>query len=581
MSPRTRPKAKSSDPSAASNGGHRATAHTSSLHTLGVQRQVVIGKADDPYEREADRVSDHVMSGQIAPAITPLSIGGLGNGSVQRQEEENEEPIQRQEEEEVHTKEGGSPGSGTGGTTGMRAASQAIRSSGPGHPLGPGVRRRLEQSMGRDFSGVRVHTDGSSHHAANALHARAFTHGNHIWLGKGESPNDLGLMAHESAHVVQQEGTDQVQRECGVDESCPEEMTGSASPNSLASIPNMDATMNIGPNSETPATSSSSGSPNSNLPFTLSPEIESIGANGVGPASPEPDVIESSLTPNGEEDNSEIETEAEIAAANESEEVGAEAQTETERNEVSTEEEVTSEAAGDPGSGEIAESELEENSESLDAPAAEGLDLINFELAEHERWAGSFGEMGTAGSDQRAQFLLDQAGQGAVSGAEGGAKMGFVMGAVGAGIGQIAGRRLAALAVSRGFAATPIPGLGSAIGGVMAVAGLAMRDWGDTANKISRFGTGEGYEGLANDLESIAEALDVATQIMDVLAGVLGVIAVGMWVAAVLSAGALSPLAAVLSAIAIGINLATTAIGIIINVAVRPTVTALACAPHF
>ena len=207
--------------------------------------------------------------------------------------------------------------------------------------------------------------------------------------------------------------------------------------------------------------------------------------------------------------------------------------------------------------------------------AAGDLDLIDAELAEHERWAGSFGSMGTAGSDERARFLLDQAGQGAVSGAEGAAVMGAAMGAIGAVVGQVAGRRLAAMAVSRGLTATPVPGLGPAIGGVMAVAGLVMRDWSATGETIGRIGTGEGYEGLANDLEGIAEILDVASSIMDVVGGVLGGIAVGMWVGAVLSAGALSPLAATLSAIATGITIATTAIGVIINVVVRPTVTAL------
>ena len=210
------------------------------------------------------------------------------------------------------------------------------------------------------------------------------------------------------------------------------------------------------------------------------------------------------------------------------------------------------------------------------SPAAGGdLALIDEELAEHERWAGSFGGLGTAGGDQRARFLLNQAGQGASSGAVGGLAMGFAMGAIGAGIGQIAGRRLATMAVSRGLSATPVPGLGAAIGGVMAVAGLAMRDWSATGQTINRIGTGEGYERLANDLEGLAEVLDVACSIMDVVGGVLGGIAVGMWVAAVLSAGTLSPLAASLSAIALGINLATTAVGVIINVVVRPTVTAM------
>src|SRR5262249_39260937 len=31
-----------------------------------------------------------------------------------------------------------------------------------------------------------------------------FTHGNHIWMGAGQSPDDVELMAHESTHVLQQ-----------------------------------------------------------------------------------------------------------------------------------------------------------------------------------------------------------------------------------------------------------------------------------------------------------------------------------------------------------------------------------------
>lgn len=68
------------------------------------------------------------------------------------------------------------------------------------------------------------------------------------------------------------------------------------------------------------------------------------------------------------------------------------------------------------------------------------LALIDFELAEHQRWANSFGEMGTAGSDQRARFLMEQAGEGAVSGAVGGIGMAFAMGAISAGVGHIVGQ---------------------------------------------------------------------------------------------------------------------------------------------
>lgn len=241
------------------------------------------------------------------------------------------------------------------------------------------------------------------------------------------------------------------------------------------------------------------------------------------------------------------------------------------------------EGGGEPaggGAGVGAGSEAERPNEPGSANEAEpspdsDLGLIDEELAEHQRWAASFGSLGTAGSDERARFLLEQTGQGAVSGAEGALLTGAAMGAISAAIGQIAGRRLAALAVSRGVAATPVPGLGAAIGGVMAVAGLVQRDWGSTFDTIGRIGEGEGYEGLANTLEGVAEALDLATSIMDVVAGVLGGIAVGMWVAAVLSAGTLSPLAASLSGVALAISAATTSVGLIITVVVRPTVTAL------
>jgi hypothetical protein len=234
------------------------------------------------------------------------------------------------------------------------------------------------------------------------------------------------------------------------------------------------------------------------------------------------------------------------------------------------------EAAAEPVGGTGPEAVAPGAAEGEAAPAAtDDTALIDFELAEHERWAGSFGDLGTARSDERAAFVLSQTSSGASSGLTGGLGMGLVMGAAGGALGQIAGRRLATLAVSRGATAVPVPGLGPAIGGVMAVAGLAMRDWGATFDTIGRFGTGEGYEGLANDLEGLAEALDLACSIMDVVGGVCGAIAVGMWVGTVLSGGTLAPLALTLSAIGTGISIATAAVGVIISAAVRPAVMAL------
>jgi hypothetical protein len=73
-----------------------------------------------------------------------------------------------------------------------------------GVPLVPGVRDTLERRMGRDFGHVRTHQDTAASEMAVELGARAFTHKNHIWLGRGESPANLRLMAHEVTHVVQQ-----------------------------------------------------------------------------------------------------------------------------------------------------------------------------------------------------------------------------------------------------------------------------------------------------------------------------------------------------------------------------------------
>ena len=86
---------------------------------------------------------------------------------------------------------------------------EAIGSS--GQPLGPETRPFLDQSFGHDFSKVRIHSDSQAAHSAAALNARAYTLGSNIVFGAGQyvPRTRLGrsLIAHELAHVVQQEGT--------------------------------------------------------------------------------------------------------------------------------------------------------------------------------------------------------------------------------------------------------------------------------------------------------------------------------------------------------------------------------------
>src|SRR5205085_12694597 len=65
-------------------------------------------------------------------------------------------------------------------------------------------RNPLARTFSVDLTPIRVHTDASAQRVARTLSTRAFAYGKDIFLGPGEQPTDLRLMAHEVAHVVQQ-----------------------------------------------------------------------------------------------------------------------------------------------------------------------------------------------------------------------------------------------------------------------------------------------------------------------------------------------------------------------------------------
>jgi hypothetical protein len=80
-----------------------------------------------------------------------------------------------------------------------------------GAPLPKPVASAISGSLGVDVSPVRVHTDTTAVNANQAFSSRAFAHGSDVFLGRGERPTDLPLMAHEVTHVVQQQGAPRVQ----------------------------------------------------------------------------------------------------------------------------------------------------------------------------------------------------------------------------------------------------------------------------------------------------------------------------------------------------------------------------------
>ncbi|GEM_PF-3753017 len=79
-----------------------------------------------------------------------------------------------------------------------------LRLIGPGRPLEPGIRDRMESFFDADFSGVRVH-EGP---VAQAMGALAFTLGETLYFAPGlydpTTREGVELLGHELAHVVQQ-----------------------------------------------------------------------------------------------------------------------------------------------------------------------------------------------------------------------------------------------------------------------------------------------------------------------------------------------------------------------------------------
>lgn len=148
------------------------------------QPKLTVSNPGEIYEQEADRVADQVMR--------------MPDPSVQRQAEEAKEKIPESKRTSGQTNEL---------APGVRTQITAMR--GAGEPLADSERAFFEPRFGHDFGQVRVHTNDSAARAAEAIHARAFTYGNHVFFGAGEyTPNTATgrhLFAHELAHVVQQQ----------------------------------------------------------------------------------------------------------------------------------------------------------------------------------------------------------------------------------------------------------------------------------------------------------------------------------------------------------------------------------------
>ncbi|HKQ74925.1 MAG TPA: DUF4157 domain-containing protein [Blastocatellia bacterium] len=265
-----------------------APRQTAPMRGSSVQTKLMVGAVNDTYEQEADRVAQQVvsmpapMSGasiqrddeeelqrkSIVTSITPVvqreeneeeiqmkperqpaadgsfDLSGdvvsmpaqVSGSSIQREEEEElqRKPIvtsitpvvQREEdEEEIQMKPERQPAAdGSFDVSGGFENSLSSLESG-GRRLPDDVRGYMEPRFGADFNKVRIHTDDRADQFNQAILARAFTKGQHIFFRHGafapESHSGKALLAHELTHVLQQSGgSTMAQRQTGGETPC-------------------------------------------------------------------------------------------------------------------------------------------------------------------------------------------------------------------------------------------------------------------------------------------------------------------------------------------------------------------------
>jgi hypothetical protein len=190
---------------------HRAHSDAVGEARLLWQAKLEVGAADDPLERQADRVADRVMRmPDLEMAVGQASHAG--RETLPRTRERHEEKHRLQRKTEGPSTESGAAGSRAGGGATVAPGTASALAEGivatPGRALDVGVRSFMEPRFGHDFSGVRIHDDPVASRAAGSVSALAYAVGTNIVFARGQYAPDTQagrrLLAHELAHVVQQ-----------------------------------------------------------------------------------------------------------------------------------------------------------------------------------------------------------------------------------------------------------------------------------------------------------------------------------------------------------------------------------------
>jgi outer membrane protein OmpA-like peptidoglycan-associated protein len=171
-----------------------------------LQAKLTMGKANDAFEQEADRVASEVM--RMPNAADVGSLDHAGTAQLQRKCScaSQEGGCDKCREERLSLKR---CDAGSRGASEIPASVHEVLSS-SGQPLDSATRAFMEPRFGYDFSDVRVHANAIAARSAREVSALAFTVGNHIAFAAGQyvpgTSKTNSLLAHELTHVVQQGG---------------------------------------------------------------------------------------------------------------------------------------------------------------------------------------------------------------------------------------------------------------------------------------------------------------------------------------------------------------------------------------
>ncbi|PSN10054.1 hypothetical protein C7293_29470 [filamentous cyanobacterium CCT1] len=162
-----------------------------------IQPKLSIGQPKDKYEREADRIADHVMQMPKSSVLHQIASPAEEPNRIVQTKDAPGQITHPVKEAESYSRVS---------TPNSALVRTAIASS--GKPLNPKTRSFMESRFGQDFSQIRTHSDAKAAASAQALHASAYTLGQDIVFGAQqyapETATGRWLLAHELSHVIQQ-----------------------------------------------------------------------------------------------------------------------------------------------------------------------------------------------------------------------------------------------------------------------------------------------------------------------------------------------------------------------------------------